>query len=260
MTGLPFAGQYRVKRKGAVLYFAVEGSGTLQTRLTAIAQNRGAPTQLPFAWRSDCPMLTDKRAADTMIGYVTEAAAHFEQTYQMPVTLLWVDTMITAAGFAPGEENDAAATQKALTTLHKIASRTGTLVMAVDHIGKTPEAGTRGSSNKEASVDTVLAPPWPIARPAATSPTPAWPPASNATVSPGSRPRSPRNRSSLGPTKTVTRFPPSSSPGVRENGLSRQPRCRQPLNYCCERLKGSHPRKGSHWCQPLAPGSSKLSG
>jgi hypothetical protein len=157
MTGLPFAGQYRVKRKGAVLYFAVEGSGTLQTRLTAIARSRGAPSQLPFAWRSDCPMLTDKRAADIMIGYVTEAAAHFQQTYKVPVTLLWVDTMITAAGFAPGEENDAAATQKALTTLQKVASRTGTLVMAVDHIGKTLEAGTRGSSNKEASVDTVLA-------------------------------------------------------------------------------------------------------
>jgi AAA domain len=157
MTGLPFAGQYRVKRKGAVLYFAMEGAGTLQTRLAAIAKSRGAAHQLPFAWRGDCPMLTDKRAAEIMIGYVTEAAAHFEQTYDLPITLLWVDTMITAAGFAPKEENDAAATQKALTTLLKVASRTGTLVMAVDHLGKAPEAGTRGSSNKEASVDTVLA-------------------------------------------------------------------------------------------------------
>ena len=157
MTGLAFAGQYRVKRKGAVLYFAVEGSGTLQTRLAAIAKSRNAPAQLPFGWRGDCPMLTDKRAADIMVGYVVEAAAHFTQTYDLPVTLIWVDTMITAAGFAPKEENDAAATQKALTTLHRVASRTGTLVMAVDHIGKVQEAGTRGSSNKEASVDTVLA-------------------------------------------------------------------------------------------------------
>jgi AAA domain len=157
MTGLPFAGQYRVKRKGAVLYFAMEGAGTLQTRLAAIAKARGAAHQFPFAWRGDCPMLTDKRAAEIMIGYVAEAAAHFEQTYDLPVALLWVDTMITAAGFAPKEENDAAATQKALTTLHKVASQTGALVMAVDHLGKAPEAGTRGSSNKEASVDTVLA-------------------------------------------------------------------------------------------------------
>jgi hypothetical protein len=59
MTGLPFAGQYKVKRKGAVLYFAMEGSGTLQTRLAAIAKARGAPNQLPFAWRGDCPMLTE---------------------------------------------------------------------------------------------------------------------------------------------------------------------------------------------------------
>jgi AAA domain len=77
MTGLPFAGQYRVKRKGAVLYFAMEGAGTLQTRLAAIAKARGAAHQFPFAWRGDCPMLTDKRAAEIMIGYVAEAAAHF---------------------------------------------------------------------------------------------------------------------------------------------------------------------------------------
>src|SRR5262249_52529886 len=43
MTGAAFAGQYRVKRKGAVLYFAVEGAGTLKTRLAAIARYRGAP-------------------------------------------------------------------------------------------------------------------------------------------------------------------------------------------------------------------------
>jgi hypothetical protein len=32
-----------------------------------------------------------------MISYVTEAAAHFEQTYDLPVTLMWVDTAVAAA-------------------------------------------------------------------------------------------------------------------------------------------------------------------
>ena len=37
MADLPFAGRYRVKRRGAVLYIALEGEGMLSARLSAIA-------------------------------------------------------------------------------------------------------------------------------------------------------------------------------------------------------------------------------
>ena len=43
MGDLPFAGRYRVKRPGAVLYLALEGSGMLCTRLSAIAAHHGVP-------------------------------------------------------------------------------------------------------------------------------------------------------------------------------------------------------------------------
>jgi hypothetical protein len=158
MTGKEFAGQYRIKRKGAVLYFATEGAGTLQSRLTAIARHRGAPDKLPFAWRSDCPMLTDKSAGATMVKMVDEAAVHFEHAYGVPITLIWVDTYITAAGLnSSGDDNDAAATQKAFSTLRFVAAHTKAFVMTVDHLGKAIEAGTRGSSGKEGNADTVLA-------------------------------------------------------------------------------------------------------
>ena len=81
MSGQPFAGQYRVKRSGAILYFATEGAGTLQSRLAAIARHRGAPDKLPFAWRGDCPPLTDRDAGKLIVKSVDEAAIHFEHAY-----------------------------------------------------------------------------------------------------------------------------------------------------------------------------------
>ena len=55
-----------VKRPGAVLYLALEGAGMLLARLSAIAAHRGVTGPLPFAWRDDCPALTDKNAADAL--------------------------------------------------------------------------------------------------------------------------------------------------------------------------------------------------
>jgi hypothetical protein len=158
MTGKPFAGQYRIKRRGAVLYFATEGSGTLQSRLSAIAKYRGAPQKLPFAWRGDCPLLTDREAGRTIVKYVDEAAVHLEHAYGVPVTLIFVDTYITAAGLnSSGDDNDVAATQKAFNTLRFVSAHSKAFVATIDHIGKAIEAGTRGSSGKEGNADTVLA-------------------------------------------------------------------------------------------------------
>jgi hypothetical protein len=155
MTGTAFAGQYRVKRKGAVLYFAVEGAGTLKSRLEAIARYRGAPERLPFAWRGECPLLTTKDAGAAIVKCVDEAAMHFEHAYGLPITLIWIDTYVTAN--SSGDDNDVAATQKAFNALRFVATSTGAFVAVVDHYGKILEAGTRGSSGKEGSADTVLA-------------------------------------------------------------------------------------------------------
>src|SRR4029453_13965544 len=142
---------------GAVLYIATEGAGTLQSRLAAIARYRGAPDKLPFAWRSDCPLLTDKGAGQVLARYIDDAAAHFSRTYQMPISLIWVDTYITAAGLGSGDDNDSAATQKAFNTLRFIANHGRAFVCTVDHYGKVVESGTRGSSGREGNADTALA-------------------------------------------------------------------------------------------------------
>jgi AAA domain/Bifunctional DNA primase/polymerase, N-terminal len=157
MAGLPFAGGYPVKRRGAVLYFALEGEGMLAARLSAIAQHHGVDGPLPFAWRGDCPALTGKDAADALSSMANEAVADLHRKFGLAASLIWIDTLVTAASFASGEDNDAAATQKAMTALRITSERTGALVGVVDHFGKNVETGTRGSSAKEGAADTVLA-------------------------------------------------------------------------------------------------------
>jgi AAA domain/Bifunctional DNA primase/polymerase, N-terminal len=157
MAGLPFAGRYPVKRRGAVLYFALEGEGMLAARLSAIAHHHGVAGPLPFAWRGDCPALTGKDAVDALSSLANEAAADLHRKFGLPASLIWIDTLVSAASFASGEDNDAAATQKAMTALRITSERTGALVGVVDHFGKNVETGTRGSSAKEGAADTVLA-------------------------------------------------------------------------------------------------------
>jgi hypothetical protein len=73
MAGLSFAGRYRVKRRGAVLYIALEGEGMLSARLAEVAAHRGVSGPLPFAWRGDCPALSNKNAE--LCAIADEAAA-----------------------------------------------------------------------------------------------------------------------------------------------------------------------------------------
>ena len=156
MADLPFAGRYRVKRRGAVLYLALEGEGVLHARLSAIASHRNVTGPLPFAWRSECPVLMDKGAADKLTGIAEEAAAELERKCGFPVSLIWIDTMITAAGFAAGEDNDTAAAQNVMNALRVVSQRTGALVVGIDHFGKVVDTGTRGSSAKEGAADAVI--------------------------------------------------------------------------------------------------------
>ena len=157
MAGLSFAGRYRVKRPGAVLYIALEGEGMLSARLAAIAAHRGVSGPLPFAWRGDCPALSNKNATTELCAIADEAAAYFGRNFDLPVVLIWIDTVITAAGHDDGGDNDTAASQKVMSVLRILSKHTGALVVGIDHFGKVVETGTRGSSAKEGAADTVIA-------------------------------------------------------------------------------------------------------
>jgi hypothetical protein len=129
----------------------------LHARLSAISRHHGVIEPLPFAWRGDCPALTDKSAADKLCIIANEAATDLKRKFGLPVSLIWIDTLITAAGFASGEDNDAAAAQKVMTALRITSQSTGALVVGIDHFVKVVETGTRGSSAKEGAADAVIA-------------------------------------------------------------------------------------------------------
>src|SRR4029077_357823 len=129
---LPFAGRYRVKRRGAVLYIALEGESMLSARLAAIAAHRGVSGPLPFAWRGDCPALSNKNAAAELCAIADEAAAYLDRNFGLPVVLIWVDTVITAAGYNEGGDNDTAASQKVMSALRILSKHTGALVAGID--------------------------------------------------------------------------------------------------------------------------------
>ena len=157
MAELPFAGRYRVKRRGAVLYIALEGESMLSARLAAIAAHRGVSGPLPFAWRGDCPPLSNNNATTELCVIADEAAAELHRNFGLPVVLIWIDTVITAAGYSEGGDNDTAAAQKVMSALRILSKHTGALVAGIDHFGKVIETGTRGSSAKEGAADTVIA-------------------------------------------------------------------------------------------------------
>ena len=73
------------------------------------------------------------------------------------MVLIWIDTVITAAGHDDGGDNDTAASQKVMSVLRILSKHTGALVVGIDHFGKVVETGTRGSSAKEGAADTVIA-------------------------------------------------------------------------------------------------------
>jgi AAA domain len=158
MAGTPFAGRFVVKRRGGVAYFAPEGAGGLKSRLDAIAKERGVAGALPFAWCAGCPPLMAPDALDQLARMAKEAARYLKQHFGVDLVLIFIDTIIAAAGYAKtGDDNDAAVGQKVMKALSDLSARTGALVLGIDHFGKTVDTGTRGSSVKEGHADVVLA-------------------------------------------------------------------------------------------------------
>jgi hypothetical protein len=158
MADLPFAGRFIVKRQGGVAYFAVEGCGGLKSRLDAIAQERRVTGVLPFAWRADCPPLAAADALAQLTHMAEQAGRELKRRVGVGLVLIFVDTMIAAAGYAnAGDDNDAAVAQKVMSVLSGLSRQTGALALGIDHFGKITATGTRGSSAKEGHADVVLA-------------------------------------------------------------------------------------------------------
>jgi hypothetical protein len=159
MTGNPFAGIFRIKRRSGVLLIAAEGSGEVPSRLEGMLKEKADGFDPPFEWCEEIPatLLADK-AADRLAQLVAEADRDMQRDFGVPLGLIVIDTLIVTAGYQkPGEENDAAVGTRVMNVLHQVARRAGVFVLGVDHFGKVIETGTRGTSVKETNADMVIA-------------------------------------------------------------------------------------------------------
>jgi RecA-family ATPase len=155
-TGQSFAG-HAIKRQGAVLIFASEGAGELPIRLEALSEAEHGGRVLPIFYCGAGVRLLDRTSVARVIATAKAVAEDAQRGYRLPLVLIQFDTVIAAAQFAKsGDENDAAVGQKLMTALGEISRATSTFVLGIDHFGKAPETGTRGTSAKEAAADVVL--------------------------------------------------------------------------------------------------------
>ncbi|SDJ18121.1 MULTISPECIES: AAA family ATPase [Bradyrhizobium] len=162
MLGWSWTGE-RIYRQGGVLLLAPEGANSIALRLAALVENKIAkrrdevtfdPERLPFEWTNSCPPLLGKNPLPTLVATAATAAARFRTEYDLPLSLIWIDTMATAAGWK--DENDNAEASRAMAMLRDLSTATGAVVMGIDHLGKNAEAGARGASAKESNSDFVL--------------------------------------------------------------------------------------------------------
>jgi hypothetical protein len=161
MTGLPFANRYRIKRRGAILYYALEGYGGIPHRLHAIADSLGfGSTDLPFKDRYDCPPLKDTATSlPTLCRHFDEALAAFRAEYgsEIEIVAVWFDTWSHASGAeSKGDNDDPVVTTAIVKTLTAFAAYANCVCVPLDHFGKDVSRGTLGSSQKEA-IDGLLA-------------------------------------------------------------------------------------------------------
>src|SRR5262249_43395764 len=108
--------------------------------------------------RSDCPALTAPDALGKLVAMVESAASQLRERFDVPTVLVFIDTVVTAAGYAKsGDDNDAAVAQRGMSVLSGLSQPPGARVVGIDHFGKIMDTGTRGSSAKEGHADAVLA-------------------------------------------------------------------------------------------------------
>ena len=161
MSGQPFI-NFPVKRRGGVLYIAVEGQGAeIAIRLQAAIEAKlrvDKEARVPFAWSNSCPRLLDKDAAKELAAIAKDAGEQMQVKFGLPLALIVIDTIGAAALYEKtGDENNSVIGFKIMKVLSALAKQANVFVLGLDHFGKAVETGTRGASSKEGDVDVVLA-------------------------------------------------------------------------------------------------------
>jgi hypothetical protein len=145
-----FGGQ-QVAMQGVVVQIELEGSHS-ELRLHAAAAARNAEGELPIVHlRVEPPSIMISGRANpawpkwsaSLAKYAQEVAAY----YGLPLVLITIDPQNRIAGFK--DEQSSAEGQVVSNAMIKLSQQADCLVLVVDHLGKDPDAGLRGTSAKE---------------------------------------------------------------------------------------------------------------
>jgi hypothetical protein len=160
-----------VYRQCGVLALAPEGGSSIATRFAALLEHKlkarvndnnlfdpAFPPipidieRMPFEWTNSCPLLLGKGdPLPTLIATARAAHERFMTNCNLPLGLIWMDTMSTSAGWKNEDDNAEAA--RAMAILRDLSNTMDAVVVGVDHFGKNKDAGARGASAKEANSD-----------------------------------------------------------------------------------------------------------
>ncbi len=152
-TGQDFFGR-KVRRPGAVVYFAAEGGGGIVRRFAAAKKHRGVTHALPFAYTTKARNLQDDKVLKAFIAELRQLDLLFQQKFGVPLRLVIIDTL--SAAFVIEDENSNAVIANVCRRLARIDAETGAFCLGVHHAGKDPEKGARGGSAHRANNDIEL--------------------------------------------------------------------------------------------------------
>lgn len=143
----------RVNQSG-VVYIGAEDPEGCRMRIAAWRRQFRRETWTPFHLLDTNLDLLDQSSTDELLEDLAESAEAFNSE-GFPLGLIVIDTLSRCL---PGvEENSSQGMSKAFTTLKRICSVTGALVMVIAHFGKGGEdRGIRGWSGMDANSDATL--------------------------------------------------------------------------------------------------------
>jgi hypothetical protein len=157
-SGGKFAGQ-QVSGRGVVIQIELEGSNN-EARMLAAAKVRECQNErLPIVHlKKDPPKILINARANPQfrewLRQLADFALAVARQFDLPLALITIDPQNKVAGFK--DEQSSSEGQVVSDAFSDLAKMAGCTVLVVDHFGKDPDAGLRGTSVKETSALFIL--------------------------------------------------------------------------------------------------------
>lgn len=163
-TGHPFHQIHPVVRTGGVVWFAAEGERQVVPYVRCLEQGIGGyqpidkelerATPMVVVPAAEIPKLYDQNAGQVMRSVMEQACELIHKRFRMEPALLIADTYSRITG--PIDPDKSHLAEMIFDKLMAIGREFKSTVLLLDHTGKNPDRGTRGSSAKPAAAEIEL--------------------------------------------------------------------------------------------------------